>query len=98
MPINLLTATAADLQARLAGNSITSKELVSTYLSQIAKHNDYLKAVIATTPEDLLNQRATELDNERTNGTVRGPLHGHSDSCQGFKPAPFPLWHTHDQH
>ena len=76
MPFNPLTATAADLQERLNNGSITSKEIVKQYLSQIERYNGYLNAVIATTPEDLLYQRASELDDERANGSVRGPLHG----------------------
>lgn len=76
MPINPLTATAAELQATLATNPVASKQLVDIYLSQIARHNDYLKAIIATAPKRVLYQRATELDDERANGTVRGPLHG----------------------
>jgi amidase len=76
MVVNLLTATATELQAKLTAEAVTSKQLVDLYLDQIARHNDYLKAVIATTPKDLLYQRASELDSERANGAVRGPLHG----------------------
>ena len=76
MAINPLTATAAELQAKLTDNSITSQHLVKIYLDQIARHNGYLKAVIATVPEKLLEKVAAERDNERASGTVRGPLHG----------------------
>jgi amidase len=76
MSINPLTATAADLQARLIDGSITSEALVQLYLNQIARHNDYFKAVIATVREDLLYSRAKELDDERAKGTIRGPFHG----------------------
>ncbi|CAO2654984.1 Nn.00g117170.m01.CDS01 [Neocucurbitaria sp. VM-36] len=76
MSINPLTATAAHVQARLTNGSVTSVALVQLYLSQIARHNGYLKAVIATAPEDVLYKRVKELDGERANGCVRGPLHG----------------------
>ncbi|KAJ5162975.1 Amidase [Penicillium coprophilum] len=76
MPFNPLTATAASLQERLSNGFITSKDIVEQYLGQIERYNGYLKAVIATTPEDLLYQRASELDSERASGSVRGPLHG----------------------
>ena len=76
MAINPLTATAAELQAKLTDNSTTSQRLVKIYLDQIARHNGYLKAVIATAPESLLEKAAAELDNERACGIVRGPLHG----------------------
>ncbi|KAJ5701174.1 Amidase [Penicillium malachiteum] len=76
MPFNPLTATAASLQERLNSGSLTSKDIVQQYLGQIEQYDGYLKAVIATTPKDLLYQRASELDNERASGSVRGPLHG----------------------
>ncbi|QPC80179.1 hypothetical protein HYE68_010931 [Fusarium pseudograminearum] len=74
--VNPLTATASELQTRLADNSITSRQLVKIYLDQICHYNGYLKAVIATAPEDLLDKTAAALDQERIQGYVRGPLHG----------------------
>ncbi|KAK4067541.1 hypothetical protein Trihar35433_6101 [Trichoderma harzianum] len=74
--INVLTVTASELEAKLNDNSITSRQLVKLYLSQIAKYNGYLKAVIAVAPEELLDKTAAGLDAERAAGNVRGPLHG----------------------
>ncbi|KAI1132451.1 amidase family protein [Nemania abortiva] len=74
--IDPLTATAADLQAKLSDKSVTSQQLVKLYLGRIAQYNGYLKAVIATAPEDLLNKTAAKLDDERAKGKIRGPLHG----------------------
>lgn len=74
--INVLTVTASELEAKLNDNSITSRQLVKLYLSQIAKYNGYLKAVIAVAPEELLDRTAAGLDAERAAGNVRGPLHG----------------------
>ncbi|KAJ4297432.1 hypothetical protein N0V90_005323 [Kalmusia sp. IMI 367209] len=76
MSFDPLTATATDAQAQLAEGSLTSETLVQLYLSQIARYNSFFNAIIATAPEDLLYKRARELDEERANGTVRGPLHG----------------------
>lgn len=77
MDLDLLTATADDLQRLLSTNSgFTSKQLVTSYLEQIRRHDDYLRAIINTAPEQLLLQRAEQLDDERKAGTVRGPLHG----------------------
>ncbi|PTB50725.1 hypothetical protein M431DRAFT_511647 [Trichoderma harzianum CBS 226.95] len=73
---NILTATADDLQRELSSGGITSKQLVKIYLSQIERHNDYLKAVISIAPEALLLERATILDDERQRGKLRSPLHG----------------------
>ena len=50
MPVNPLTATAADVQAKLTEGSVTSEALFQLYLNQIARHNGYLRAVIATAP------------------------------------------------
>lgn len=74
--INLLTATASELQAKLTDNSITSRQLVKLCLNQIARYDGYLKAVIAVAPEELLEETAAALDDERSRGHVRGPLHG----------------------
>jgi hypothetical protein len=74
--INVLTATATDLQSQLNSSAISSRHLIQTYLSQVTKHNDYLRAVIAIAPETLLYARADALDDERRKGHVRGPLHG----------------------
>ncbi|KAF2970834.1 hypothetical protein GQX73_g2780 [Xylaria multiplex] len=74
--IDPLTATAADLQATLTSNSVTSRQLVKLYLDRIGRYDGYFRAVIVTAPEDLLDKAATRLDGERTNGHIRGPLHG----------------------
>jgi amidase len=76
MAFNPLTATASHVQAKLTDGTTTSEALIQIYLSQIARRNDYLKAVIATAPEQVLTKRARELDDERAHGTIRGPLHG----------------------
>lgn len=73
---DILTATADDLQRELSSGGINSKQLVKIYLSQIERHNDYLKAVISTAPEALLLERAAILDDERQRGKLRSPLHG----------------------
>ncbi|KAF9770120.1 hypothetical protein IL306_012372 [Fusarium sp. DS 682] len=74
--IDVLTATASELETKLAENSINSRQLVKLYLDQIHQYNGYLKAVIATAPEGLLDKTAAKLDQERIEGHVRGPLHG----------------------
>lgn len=71
-----LTADATSLQQMLTSGSITSVDLVKVYLAQIQKHDDYLHAMIQTTPTDILEAAAKALDDERAAGKVRGPLHG----------------------
>lgn len=75
MSIDLLTATATDLQSLLQ-QTLTSRSLVDLYLERISKYNDYLHAVIAIAPIEQLHARAEDLDRERVDGSVRGPLHG----------------------
>ena len=74
--IDPLTATAADLQSQLSSGKVNSVELVELYLSEIEKHNDYLKAVISTAPVKDVLAKARALDEERKSGHVRSPLHG----------------------
>ncbi|KAJ5151221.1 uncharacterized protein N7482_010473 [Penicillium canariense] len=75
-PLNLLAATASDLQAGLTAGTYNSSQLVDLYLEQIARHNTSLKAVIETAPVTVLQRQASELDQERILGKLRGPLHG----------------------
>ncbi|KAL9114672.1 MAG: hypothetical protein Q9227_001350 [Pyrenula ochraceoflavens] len=73
---NPLTTTASDLQKWYADGSLTCEEAVEVYLKQIIKFNHRLRAVIQTTPLELLQKHAKELDSERKSGKPTGPLHG----------------------
>jgi amidase len=78
---NVLTATADELQHMLSPTSSTapkidSKYLVKQYLTQINRHDNYLRAVISTAPKSLLWKRADWLDQELAVGMIRSPLHG----------------------
>ncbi|KAN0114724.1 Amidase signature domain containing protein [Hyaloscypha variabilis] len=72
--IELLTATASDLEAQLKAGSITSRQLVTQYFSRIGKYDDYLQSILVKNPDAL--RQADVLDEERRGGRVRGPLHG----------------------
>ena len=77
--LDVLTATAAELQEKLSNGVLTSEELVTQYLKQIEKHNNHglqLNAVISLAPIDQLQAHAKRLDRERAAGKIRGPLHG----------------------
>jgi amidase len=76
VPFNRLTTTAFELQELFSRGKLSSRDAVTAYLEQVEIHNTWLKAVIATTPKDHLQQRAKLLDDERQQGKVRGPLHG----------------------
>jgi amidase len=63
-----------DLQARMEEGSLTSRELVTAYLTRIARYEDRLNAAITVNAAAL--EEADALDAERAAGNVRGPLHG----------------------
>ena len=71
---DVLTATAFQLQQLLSTRKITSVQLCQAFISQIKKHDSYLKAILAINPAAL--EHAAALDNERKHGRIRGPLHG----------------------
>lgn len=76
---DVLRATAAELRTLLDSGSITSVELVKTYLSQIAHHNHAglkLNAIISIAPESFLIDQAHALDLERAKSGPRSRLHG----------------------
>ena len=71
---NVVEASIADMQAALASGRVTSRDLVAAYMSRIAQYEGTLNAVININ----LNaySEADDLDRERAQGRVRGPLHG----------------------
>ena len=76
-PLNLEEVTVDRLQELMTKGSLTSESLTQAYLDRIAnldKKGPRLNAVIEINP-DALNI-AKELDQERKNGKIRGPLHG----------------------
>ncbi|KAK0715381.1 amidase signature domain-containing protein [Lasiosphaeris hirsuta] len=73
---NVLTTSAAELQQLLTANKTTSVQIITSYLSQIEAHNPKVNAFISIAPRDILLGIAATLDDERTQGRVRGPLHG----------------------
>jgi amidase len=67
----------AQLGARMAAGTLTSKALTQAYLDRIAaidRSGPELRAVIELNPEALAIAEA--LDRERAAGRIRGPLHG----------------------
>ena len=71
---NVVEATIPQMQAALAAGRVTSRELVLLHLARIATYEHTLNAVIAVSQTALAE--ADELDRERAQGRVRGPLHG----------------------
>ncbi len=76
-PFEFDEATVADLTSKLGGGEITSRSLAEAYLGRIDaidRAGPELRAVIEVNPDAL--RIADELDRERAEGHVRGPLHG----------------------
>ncbi|KAL8672956.1 MAG: hypothetical protein Q9168_002589 [Polycauliona sp. 1 TL-2023] len=71
---NLIDATTEELETGLEAGLFTSCDLVKAYVARIAEVNSTLHAVTEVNPDAL--SIAAELDAERANGTIRGPLHG----------------------
>lgn len=71
---NVVEASIADMQAALAAGRVTSRDLVAAYMARIAQYEPVLNATINVN----LNaySEADDLDRERQQGRVRGPLHG----------------------
>jgi len=71
---NVVEASIPDMQAALAAGRVTSRDLVAAYMARIAQYEGTLNAVINVN----LNaySEADDLDRERAQGRVRGPLHG----------------------
>ncbi|HTE41540.1 MAG TPA: amidase family protein [Steroidobacteraceae bacterium] len=76
-PLNIETASIADLNKALASGTLTSEKLVGAYLKRIEaydKKGPTINSVILLNPKAIDVARA--LDVERKAGKVRGPLHG----------------------
>ena len=67
-------AAIPQLQALMASGALTSRALTLAYLQRINRLNPLLNAVIEINPNAV--DIATQLDNERRSGGLRGPLHG----------------------
>src|SRR5438093_4376585 len=70
----VVEATIPEMQRAMKQRRVTSRELVTEYLTRIALYEDKLHAAI-TINRDALKE-AEERDRERAQGKLRGPLHG----------------------
>ena len=71
---DLFEITVDELQHLYAIEAFTSEDYVQSCLDRIQATNPYLEAVIETNPDAI--RIAQELDEERKQGNIRGPLHG----------------------
>ena len=63
-----------ELQKAMTEGRVTSRQLVTEYLTRIGLYEDQVKAIITVNPKVL--DEADARDRERAAGRVRGPLHG----------------------
>ncbi len=73
-PFRVVEATIPEMQAAMRQGRVTSRQLVTQYLTRIALYEDKLHAAITVNPKAL--EEADARDRERAQGKVRGPLHG----------------------
>ena len=73
-PFDIVEASIGDLQRALKEGRVTSRELVTAYLTRIGLYEDKLHCIITVNPNVLAE--ADERDRERAQGRIRGPLHG----------------------
>jgi len=72
--LTVVEATIVDMRTAMEQKRVTSRELVTQYLTRIATYENKIHAVITVNPRAL--QEADERDRERAQGRIRGPLHG----------------------
>lgn len=73
---DVYTAGIRELSDALFQGLITSVLILDTYLAQIDRHNDTLRAITHLAPRGKLLRLARQRDLERKLGQCRGPLHG----------------------
>ena len=73
-PFTVVEATIADMRTAMEQRRVTSRQIVTEYLTRIGMYEDKLHAAITVNREAL--KEADERDRERAAGRVRGPLHG----------------------
>jgi len=73
-PFSVVEASIPEMQAAMKQGRVTSRQLVTQYLTRIALYEDKLHAAITVNPKAL--EEADARDRERAQGKVRGPLHG----------------------
>ncbi len=71
---DLNEATVDVLQQKMSSGELSSQDICQKYLNRIEQIDPFLNAVIEVNPDAL--QIAAQLDRERSNGKIRGPLHG----------------------
>jgi amidase len=72
---DIIFATAQELATRIRQRHVTATEVLEAHLTQIARYNSPLNAIV-TLDEERARTRAKEADKALARGEVWGPLHG----------------------
>jgi amidase len=70
----IVEATIPQMRDAMASGRLTSQQLVTQYLTRLGLYENRLHAAIVVNARAL--EEATQLDRERAQGRIRGPLHG----------------------
>jgi amidase len=70
----IVEATIPQMRDAMANGQLTSRELVTQYLTRLGLYENRLHAAIVVNARAL--EEAEQLDRERAQGRIRGPLHG----------------------
>ena len=73
-PFDVVEVTIPEMQRAMEEGRVTSRGLVEAFLQRIALYEERVNAVIAVNAHAL--EEADQLDRERADGRVKGPLHG----------------------
>src|SRR5262245_44403766 len=71
---SVVEATIPQMQAAMAVGQVAARQLVEQHLQRIGPYEDGINATLAVNPKAL--EEADQLDRERAQGKLRGPLHG----------------------
>ena len=72
--VTVVESSIAQMRAAMEQGRASSRQLVAQYLVRIATYEHRLHAALAVNPHAL--EEAENLDRERAQGRIRGPLHG----------------------
>ena len=70
----IVEATIPQMRDAMASGRLTSQQLVTQYLTRLGLYENRLHAAIVVNARAL--EEAAQLDRERAQGRIRGPLHG----------------------
>jgi amidase len=83
----LCFAGARELARQIGAKQVSSREVMSAYLSQINRLNPQLNAIVARLDEDRCMALADAADRATARGDAAGPLHGLPTAFKDLEPA-----------